>query len=172
MQQEELIVEPKQQEKKDSTLLDKEKVPQESEILKGAHEVKFDCDECATSQPSKVLKDTKLAKVDKIDTIVLPPIEEKTSPFDSLIPHIDFVIPNIFSDVVEHQIFLFFMLPKVNPDLKQASSVRILIIQHFKTRGRVFSNQRRMMRNVQRDYFNLVLFTSQLYFIGQLCFRS
>ena len=172
VQQEELIVEPKQQEKKDSTLLDEEKVPQESEILKGAHEVKFDCDECATSQPSKVLKDTKLAKVDKIDTIVLPPIEEKTSPFDSLIPHIDFVIPNIFSDVVEHQIFLFFMLPKVNPDLKQASSVRILIIQHFKTRGRVFSNQRRMMRNVQRDYFNLVLFTSQLYFIGQLCFRS
>jgi hypothetical protein len=134
--------------------------------------VKFDCDKCATSQPSKVLKDTKLTKVDKIDTIVLPPIEEKTSPFDSLIPHIDFVIPNIFSDVVEYQISLFSMLSKVIPDLKQASSVRILIIRHFKTQGRVFSNQRRMMRNVQRDYFNLVLFTSQLYFIGQLYFRS
>jgi hypothetical protein len=90
--------------------------------------VKFDCDKCATSQPSKVLKDTKLTKVDKIDTIVLPPIEEKTSPFDSLIPHIDFVIPNIFSDVVEYQISLFSMLSKVIPDLKQASSVRILII--------------------------------------------
>ena len=95
--------------------------------------MKFDCDECPTGQPSKVLKDTKLAKVDKIDTIVLSSIEEKTSPFDSLIPHIDFVIPNIFSDVVEHQISLFSMLPKVIPDLKLASSVIILIIRHFKT---------------------------------------
>jgi hypothetical protein len=33
--------------------------------------------------------------------------------------------------------------------------------------------QGNLMRNVQRDnYFNLVLFTSQLYFIGQLYFRS
>jgi hypothetical protein len=48
VQQEELIVKPKQQEKKDSTLLDEEKVPQESEILEGAHDIKFNFDECAT----------------------------------------------------------------------------------------------------------------------------
>jgi hypothetical protein len=99
--QQELIVEPKQQEKKDSTLLDEEKVPQESELLKGAHYVKFSFDECATDQPSRVLEDMKLDEVDKIDTIVLSATKEKPSPFASLFPYIDFVIPDIFSGVVE-----------------------------------------------------------------------
>jgi hypothetical protein len=30
----------------------------------------------------------------------------------------------------------------------------------------------KVMSNVQRDYFNLVLFTSKLYFIGRLYFSS
>ena len=81
-----------------------------------------------------------------------------------LIPHIDFVIPNEF-DVVEFKIFLFPELPKVIPDLKQVLLVSILIIQCFKTRGRVFSNQRRIMWETQEDYY-LVLFI----FAGQLCF--
>ena len=81
-----------------------------------------------------------------------------------LIPHIDFVIPNEF-DVVEFKIFLFPVLPKVIPDLKQVLLVSILIIQCFKTRGRVFSNQRRIMWETQEDYY-LVLFI----FAGQLCF--
>ena len=146
VQQEELKLEPKQQETKDSTLLDEEK-------------------------PSRVLEDMQLDEVDKIATIVLSATEEKTRPFASLIPHINFVIQDIFSDVVEQQISLFSMLPKVISDLKQASSARILILRHIKTRGRVFSNQRRMMWNVQRDnYFNLVLFTSQLYFYWSIVF--
>lgn len=51
----------------------------------------------------------------------------------------------LFSDVVEHQISLFSMLLKVIPDLKQVSSARILILQHYKTRGRLFYNQERMI---------------------------
>ena len=35
------MLEPKQQETKDSTLLDEEKVPQESEILEDAYDVKI-----------------------------------------------------------------------------------------------------------------------------------
>jgi hypothetical protein len=42
--------------------------------------------------------------------------------------------------VVEYQNFLFVMLSKVIPSLKQASSAKIVILQHFKTRGLVFSN--------------------------------
>ena len=81
-----------------------------------------------------------------------------------LIPHIDFVIPNEF-DVVEFKVFLFPVLSKVIPDLKQVLLVIILILQCFKTRGRVFSNQRRVMRETQKDfYLILFIFASQLYF--------
>ena len=139
VQQEELTLEPLQQETKDPTLLDEE-IPQESEILEDAYDVKFNFDECATNQSSRVLEDTQLDEVDKIATIVLSATEEKTPPFASLIPYIDFVIPDIFSGVVEQQTSLFFMLPKLIPDLKQVLRARIIILQHFKTRGRVFSN--------------------------------
>ena len=81
-----------------------------------------------------------------------------------LIPYIDFVIPEEF-DMVEFKVFLFSMLPRVIPDLKQVLLVSILILQRFKTRGRVFSNQRRMMRKTQEDYYLvLFMFASQLYF--------
>uniref|UniRef100_A0A2N9ES73 Uncharacterized protein n=1 Tax=Fagus sylvatica TaxID=28930 RepID=A0A2N9ES73_FAGSY len=138
------MLEPLQQETKDPTLLDEE-IPQESEILEDAYDVKFNFDECATNQSSRVLEDrvledTQLDEVDKIATIVLSATEEKTHPFASLIPYIDFVIPDIFSGVVEQQTSLFFMLPKLIPDLKQVLRARIIILQHFKTRGRVFSN--------------------------------
>ena len=49
-----------------------------------------------------------------------------------LIPHIDFVIPNEF-DVVEFKVFLFPVLPKVIPDLKQVLLLSILILQCFET---------------------------------------
>ena len=42
--------------------------------------------------------------------------------------------------MVEHQNFLFVVLSKVIPNLKQASSAKIVILRHFKTRGQVFSN--------------------------------
>ena len=81
-----------------------------------------------------------------------------------LIPHIDFVISNEF-DVVEFKAFLFPVLPKVIPDLKQVLLVSILILQCFKTWGRVFSNQRRIMREMQENYYLvLFMFASQLYF--------
>ena len=81
-----------------------------------------------------------------------------------LIPHIDFVIPNEF-DVVEFKVFLFPVLPKVISDLKQVLFVNILILQCFKTRGRVFSNQRRMMQEMQENYYLILfMFPSQLYF--------
>uniref|UniRef100_A0A2N9E792 Retrotransposon gag domain-containing protein n=1 Tax=Fagus sylvatica TaxID=28930 RepID=A0A2N9E792_FAGSY len=85
-------------------------------------------------------EDTKLDEANKIDTITFSVAENKYVSFATLISHIDFVIPEIFNNVVEHQNFLFVMLPKVIPDLKQASNVKIVILRHFKTRGRVFSN--------------------------------
>ena len=81
-----------------------------------------------------------------------------------LIPHIDFVIPNEF-DVVEFKVFLFSVLPKVISNLKQVLFVNILILQCFKTLGWVFSNQRRMMREMQENYYLILfMFASQLYF--------
>ena len=81
-----------------------------------------------------------------------------------LIPHIDFVIPNEF-DVVEFKVFLFPVLPKVISDLMQVLFISILILQCFKTRGRVFSNQRRMMQEMQENYYLvLFMFARQLYF--------
>jgi hypothetical protein len=71
--------------------------------------VKFNFDECATDQSSRVPEDMKLDEVDKIDTIVLSAAKEKPSPFASLIPYIDFVLLDIFI-VVEQQTSLFFML--------------------------------------------------------------
>ena len=65
-----------------------------------------------------------------------------------LIPHIDFVIPNEF-DVVEFKIFLFLVLPKVIPDLKQVLLVSILILQRSRTQCRVLSNQRKMVQETQ-----------------------
>ena len=81
-----------------------------------------------------------------------------------LILHIDFVIPNEF-DVVKFKVFLFHVLPKVISDLKQVLFVSILIFQCFKTRDRVFFNQRRMMREMQENYYLILfMFASQLYF--------
>ena len=80
------------------------------------------------------------------------------------IPHIDFVIPNTF-DVEEFKVFIFPVLPKVISDLKQVLFISILILQCFKTRSRVFSNQRRMMREMQENYYLILfMFASQLYF--------
>ena len=81
-----------------------------------------------------------------------------------LIPYIDFVIPEEF-DMVEFKIFFFSMLRRVILDFKQVLLVNILILQRFRTRGRVFSNQRRIMREMQEDYYLvLFMFASQLYF--------
>jgi hypothetical protein len=47
---------------------------------------------------------------------------------------------------------LFSVLLTVVPELKQVFRVKPLLLQYYKTRGRVFSNQRSMMRE-QNIYF-------------------
>ena len=125
--------------------------------------MKVEVVERASDQPSTIHADLHLGEVEEVKTTMLPMVH-KVQDEIILIPHIDFVIPNEF-DVVEFKIFLFPVLPKVIPDLKQVLLVSILIIQCFKTRGLVFSNQRRIMWETQEDYY-LVLFI----FAGQLCF--
>jgi len=131
--------------------------------LEGAHDVKVEVVEHASNQPSTVLEDLHLGEVEEVKTTVLPMVH-KVQEEIILIPHIDFVIPNEF-DVVEFKVFLFPVLLKVISDLKQVLFVSILILQCFKTRGRVFSNQRRMMREMKENYYLILfMFASQLYF--------
>ena len=138
-------------------------VPKESIMLEGAHDVKVEVIERASNQPSTVLEELHLGEVKEVETTVLPMVH-KVQEEIILIPHIDFVIPNEF-DVVEFKVFLFPVLPKVTSDLKQVLFVSILILQCFKTRGRVFSDQRRMMIEVQKNYYLILfMFASQLYF--------
>ena len=68
-----------------------------------------------------VHEDKQFAKVEKVDNIVLPMVQDKMM----LIPHIDFVIPKEF-DMVEFKVFLFSVLPKVILDLKQVLLVYLL----------------------------------------------
>ena len=132
-------------------------------MLEGAHYVKVEVVECAFDQPSTILEDLHLGEVEEVKTTVLP-IVHKVQEEIILIPHIDFVIPNEF-DVVEFKVFVFPVLPKVISNLKQVLFVSILVLQCFKTRGRVFSNQRRMMREMQENYYLILfMFASQLYF--------
>ena len=121
-------------------------VPKESIMLEGAHNVILKANESAFDQPSTVHEDKQFAKVEKVDNIVLPIVQDKIM----LIPHIDFVIPEEF-DMVEFKVFLFSVLPKVIPNLKQVLLISILMLQRFRTRGRVFSNQRTMMRETLMD---------------------
>ena len=125
--------------------------------------MKVDVVECASNQPSTVLEDLHLGEVEEVKTTMLPMVH-KVQEEIILIPHIDFVIPSEF-DVVEFKVFLFPVLLKVISNLKQVLFVSILILQCFKTRGRVFSNQRRMMREMQEIYYLvLFMFAIQLYF--------
>ena len=110
-------------------------VSKKSIMLEGARDVILEVNEFAFDQPSMVHKDKQFAKVEKVDNIVLPMVQDKIM----LIPHIDFVIPKEF-DMVEFKVFLFSMLPTVIPNLKQVLLVSILILQRFRTQGRVFSN--------------------------------
>ena len=75
-----------------------------------------------------VHEDKQFAKVEKVDNIVLPMVQDKIM----LIPHIDFVISEEFA-MMEFNIFLFSTLPKVIPDLKQVLLVSILVLQRFRT---------------------------------------
>ena len=138
-------------------------VHKESIMLEDAHDVKVEVIERAFDQPFTVLEDLHLGEVKEVKTTVLLMVY-KVQEEIILIPHIDFVILNEF-DMVEFKIFLFSVLPKVISGLKQVLFVSILIFQCFKTRGRVFSTQRRMMREMQENYYLILfMFASQLYF--------
>ena len=82
--------------------------------------------------------------------------KDKVVSFSSPIPHIEFIIPNKFNDVMESKAPLFSVLPTVVPELKQVLCVRLLLLQYYKTRGLVFSNQRSMMREQKNIYFIFV----------------
>jgi hypothetical protein len=58
-------------------------------------------------------------------------LDEDVVSFPTPIPHIEFVIPDKFNDVMESKAPLFSILPTVVPDLKQVLRVRILLLQHL-----------------------------------------
>ena len=66
-----------------------EMVSKESIMLEGAHDVILKANESAFDQPSMVHEDKQFAKVEKVDNMVLPMVQDKMM----LILHIDFVIP-------------------------------------------------------------------------------
>ena len=97
-------------------------------------------EELIVEPKQQVSKDTQLDEVDKVVS------------FSSPIAHIEFIIPNKFNDVMESKALLFSVFPTVVPELKQVFRVKLLLLQHYKTRGRVFYNKRSMMRE-QNIYF-------------------
>ena len=101
-------------------------------------------EELIVEPKQQVFEDTQLDEVDRVVS------------FSSPIPHIEFIISNKFNDVMESKAPLFSVLPTIVPELKQVFRVRLLLLQHYKTRGRVFSNQRSMMRE-QNIYFIFII---------------
>uniref|UniRef100_A0A2N9IPL3 Uncharacterized protein n=1 Tax=Fagus sylvatica TaxID=28930 RepID=A0A2N9IPL3_FAGSY len=69
------------------------------------------------------------------DSIILE--EDQVVSFSSPIPHIEFIIPDKFNDVMESKAPLFSVLPTVVPEMKQVFRVRLLLLQHYKTRDAV-----------------------------------
>ena len=62
-----------------------EMVSKESIMLEGAHDVILEANESAFDQPSMVLEDKQFAKVEKVDNIVLPIVQDKIMLFHTLI---------------------------------------------------------------------------------------
>jgi hypothetical protein len=104
-------------------------------------------EELIVQHKQQVLEDTQLDEMEKIGTMVFSPAKEETVSFATLHPSIDFVILDIVMDVMVPKALLLSVFPKVVPTFKQASSAQILTLPHFKTHGRVFSNQRSMMHH-------------------------
>jgi hypothetical protein len=92
-------------------------------------------EELIVEPKQQVFEDAQLDEVDKVGTMVSSTAKEKTVLFVTQHPDIDFVIPDIFTDVMIPKALLSSMFPKVVPTFKQASSAQILILPHFKTSG-------------------------------------
>ena len=108
----------------------------EQSKVQGSHEISENQNDVVQASPiileSNMLEDVRNNEVEKIDQRDLLVISKKSS----LISHIEFVIPNEFKDE-KIKVFLF---TKMIKESMQVSMVRILILQLFKIRGRVFSN--------------------------------
>lgn len=88
-------------------------------------------DACVTDQPSMMHEYKKLVEVGKLDTVALPEL----------------------NDVVECNVYLISVLIKLIKGLKQ-----VFRLSQVKSRGEVFSNQPRMMREAQwKIYFNSLI---------------
>ena len=89
-----------------------------------------------------------LGKIKMKEDVDVTTIDQSEKSFKLDIPLvIDFIIPNEFNDTMRKKNSFFLVLPKVIEELVQVSSLKILILQHFKTRGRVSSNRRSMMES-------------------------
>ena len=111
-------------------------------------------EELIVEPKQQVFEDTQLDEVDKVGTMVSSTVEEKMVLFSTLHPNIDFVILDIFMNVTVPKVLLLSVFPKVFPTFTQAFSAQILILPHFKTRGRVFPNQWSMMlHNLLQNFF-------------------
>ena len=81
-----------------------------------------------------------LIEVRKIETMMLPMTQEKTTLIAPMSMHIDFVIPDKFY-IEECRNFLSLVLQEAIQELQDMPNTKILILHHFKIRGRVFSHR-------------------------------
>ena len=106
----------------------------EQSKVQGSHEISENQNDVVQASPiileSNMLEDVRNNEVEKIDQRDLLVISKKSS----LISHIEFVILDEFKDE-KIKVFLFTKMIKESMQM-----VRILILQLFKIRGRVFSN--------------------------------
>ena len=77
-------------------------------------------EELIVEPTQQVFVEAQIDKVDKIGTMVSSIVDEETVLFSTLHPHVDFVILDIFMDVMVPKVLLLSMLPKVIPAFKQA----------------------------------------------------
>ena len=55
--------------------------------------------------------------------------------------------------VLELKVILLLVLPRVISNLKEVVRIEVLILHHYKTRGRVFLNQRSIMQEHNQKLF-------------------
>ena len=55
--------------------------------------------------------------------------------------------------VLELKVILLLVLPRVISNLKEVVRIEVLILHHYKTRGRVFLNQRSIMQEYNQKLF-------------------
>ena len=105
--------------------------------------------------------------------MVLLVAQDKSVLVATLIPHIDFIIPYEFNDVMECNTSLFLMLPKVIQEWVQVSCVKILILSTFQNLRLTFLQiEENDPGSTKKNHSNLVLFNfrSQFYFYWSMGF--